>query len=61
LLILLPGCKPTDAPQAGPEPVRPVRVVAVDERPGGETVSLTGTVQAQEDVALAFRIGGQLI
>ena len=61
LLILLPGCKPADTPQAGPEPVRPVRVVTVEERPGGETVTLTGTVQAQEDVALAFRIGGQLI
>lgn len=61
LLIFLPGCKPADTPQAGPEPVRPVRVVTVEERPGGETVTLTGTVQAQEDVALAFRIGGQLI
>ena len=61
LLILLPGCKPADAPDAAPEPIRPVRVVTVEERPGGETVTLTGTVQAQEDVALAFRIGGQLV
>ncbi len=61
LAILLPGCKPTQAPQEGPEPIRPVRVVTIEERPGGETVTLTGTVQAQEDVALAFRIGGQLI
>lgn len=61
LAILLPGCKPAQAPQEGPEPIRPVRVVTVEERPGGETVTLTGTVQAQEDVALAFRIGGQLI
>lgn len=61
LLILLPGCKPADAPDAAPEPIRPVRVVTIEERPGGETVTLTGTVQAQEDVALAFRIGGQLI
>ncbi|MBP8290542.1 MAG: efflux transporter periplasmic adaptor subunit, partial [Chromatiaceae bacterium] len=58
LLILLPGCKPADAPDAAPEPIRPVRVVTVEERPGGEAVTLTGTVQAQEDVALAFRIGG---
>jgi len=61
LAILLPGCKPAQAPQEGPEPIRPVRVVTIEERPGGETVTLTGTVQAQEDVALAFRIGGQLI
>ncbi|MBS1201773.1 MAG: family efflux transporter, subunit, partial [Chromatiaceae bacterium] len=61
LVTVLTACGPTDAPEEGPPPVRPVRVVTVDERPGGETVTLTGTVQAQEDVALAFRIGGQLI
>jgi RND family efflux transporter MFP subunit len=61
LLIFLPGCKPAQTPQEVPEPIRPVRVVTVEERPGGETVTLTGTVAAQEDVALAFRIGGQLI
>jgi RND family efflux transporter MFP subunit len=38
-----------------------VRVVTVDELPGGETVTLTGTVQAQDDVSLGFRVGGQLI
>ena len=44
-----------------PEPVRPVRVVSVEVLPGGESVTLTGNVQAQDDVALAFRVGGQLI
>jgi RND family efflux transporter MFP subunit len=38
-----------------------VRVVTVDELPGGEEVTLTGTIQAQDDVNLAFRVGGQLI
>jgi membrane fusion protein, multidrug efflux system len=61
LASLLAGCKPTDEAQVVPEPVRPVRVVTVEEQPGGETVTLTGNIQAQEDVALAFRVGGQLI
>jgi RND family efflux transporter MFP subunit len=38
-----------------------VRVVTVDELPGGEKVILTGTIQAQDDVSLGFRVGGQLI
>ncbi|UHD17541.1 efflux RND transporter periplasmic adaptor subunit [Thiocapsa bogorovii] len=60
---LLTGCLPTDeeASQPVPEPIRPVRVVTVEELPGGERVTLTGNIQAQDDVALAFRVGGQLI
>lgn len=63
LSTLLTACLPTDeeASQAAPEPIRAVRVVTVEELPGGERVTLTGTVQAQDDVALAFRVGGQLI
>jgi len=61
VVLLLSGCKPEgdDGPVA--EPVRPVRVVAVEEHAGGETATLTGTIQAEEDVALSFRIGGQLV
>ena len=63
LSTLLAGCLPTDeeASQPVPEPVRPVRVITVEELPGGETVTLTGNIQAQDDVALAFRVGGQLL
>lgn len=61
LATLLAGCQPADQAPIAPEPVRPVRVVTVEERAGGEVVTLSGNVQAQEDVALAFRIGGQLI
>ncbi len=61
LAILLPGCKPDDKSQSVPAPIRPVRVVTVEELPGGETATLTGNIQAQDDVALAFRVGGQLI
>ena len=41
--------------------VRPVRVVTVEERAEGETVSLTGTIQAEKEVNLAFRIEGRMI
>lgn len=61
LLGLLTACGPADAPDEGPPPIRPVRVVTVEERTAGETVTLTGTIQAQDDVNLAFRIGGQLL
>jgi membrane fusion protein, multidrug efflux system len=61
LAALLVGCKPADEAQAVPEPVRPVRVVTAQELPGGESVTLTGSIQAQDDVALSFRVGGQLI
>jgi membrane fusion protein, multidrug efflux system len=40
--------------------VRPVRVTSVRHLPGGETISLTGQIQATDQVNLAFRIGGRL-
>jgi membrane fusion protein, multidrug efflux system len=42
MLTLLAGCGGSEEAPA-PE-IRPVRVVTIEERPGGETVSLTGTV-----------------
>ena len=59
--VLLAGCERDDGADTSPPPIRPVRVVTVEELPGGETVTLTGTVQAKEDVSLSFRTGGQLI
>jgi RND family efflux transporter MFP subunit len=41
--------------------IRPVRVTAVRHTPSGETLSLTGQVQARDQVNLAFRIGGRLL
>jgi membrane fusion protein, multidrug efflux system len=61
ILAVLTACQPVEESQPMAEPIRPVRVVTVEELPGGETVTLTGNVQAQDDVALAFRVGGQLI
>lgn len=61
ILALLTACQPVEESQPIAEPIRPVRVVTVEELPGGETVTLTGNVQAQDDVSLAFRVGGQLV
>ncbi|WP_373508077.1 biotin/lipoyl-binding protein, partial [Thiocapsa sp.] len=60
-LALLTACQPAEESQPIAEPIRPVRVVMAEELPGGETVTLTGNVQAQDDVSLAFRVGGQLV
>lgn len=59
LLTLVAGCEPS-AELAAPE-IRPVRVVTIEEQAGGDTVSLTGTVQAQSTVNLAFRIPGRMV
>src|SRR5260221_12333517 len=40
--------------------VRPVRVTSIRHMPSGETISLTGQIQARDQVNLAFRIGGRL-
>jgi RND family efflux transporter MFP subunit len=59
LLALLTACKPVEEPE--PEPIRPVRVTTVERQEGGETVSLTGQVEAREEVNLSFRVGGRMI
>ena len=59
LLVLLASCGPAEEPAA--EPIRPVRVVTVDEQSAGETISLTGHIHAEEEVNLSFRMGGRMI
>ena len=59
LLTLLAACGPSEE-AAAPE-IRPVRVVTVEEQARGDTVSLTGTVQAATTVNLAFRIDGRMV
>ncbi len=59
LTALLAGCGEEEA--RVPEPVRPVRVVTVEMGSGGELVSITGQVQAEEEVSLAFRVGGRML
>jgi RND family efflux transporter MFP subunit len=59
LLALLAACRSPEEPVA-PE-IRPVRVVVGEQRAAGESVSLTGTVQAETEVNLSFRIDGRMI
>jgi RND family efflux transporter MFP subunit len=61
LALLLTGCKREGDEVPVAEPIRPVRVMTVEEHAVGETATLTGTIQAEEDVALSFRIGGRLV
>jgi membrane fusion protein, multidrug efflux system len=42
-------------------PARPVRVITVTEQQAGETVSLSGVIEAKTEVDLAFRIGGRMV
>jgi membrane fusion protein, multidrug efflux system len=59
LVVMLSGCKQETATEAPPP--RPVRTVVVEKGGLGETVTLTGQLQAEKEVALAFRIGGRII
>lgn len=57
--VLLSACRRAEEAPA-PE-VRPVRVMTVEKRVGGDMVSLTGNVQAESEVNLSFRIDGRLV
>ena len=59
LALLNPACQRTEEPP--PPEVRPVRVITVEKRAAGDTVSLTGTVQAQTEINFSFRIDGRMI
>ena len=59
--LLLGACENDKTAEVAPEPIRPVRVAEVTEAGGGEVVKLTGTVEAEDNISLAFRVGGQLI
>ena len=58
-LAMLSACRRAEE-AAAPE-VRPVRVVTVAKGMAGDTTTLTGTVQAQTEINLSFRIDGRLI
>jgi membrane fusion protein, multidrug efflux system len=57
--LVLGSCKP-DTKVEAPE-VRPVRTMTASKGEAGETVVLTGHIQAEDEPALAFRIGGRMI
>jgi len=53
----LTGCHENAPPTAQ---ARPVRTVTVERSAEGETVSLTGQIQAKDHVSLAFRLDGRM-
>jgi RND family efflux transporter MFP subunit len=57
--LFLSGC--TEEASESKPTIRPVRTIIVTHAPTDQTVSLTGAIQAQEQVNLAFRIGGRMI
>jgi RND family efflux transporter MFP subunit len=59
LAMLVAGCEP-ETKARGPE-ARPVRTVTVEKGDVGETVVLTGQINAENEAALSFRIGGRII
>jgi RND family efflux transporter MFP subunit len=59
LLALLSACG--SGQEAPPADVRPVRAITIEKRDAGDTIALTGTVQAQAEINESFRIGGRLI
>jgi len=40
--------------------IRPVRVTSVQQALSGDTISLTGQIQAKDPINLAFRVWGRL-
>lgn len=59
LAALLAACGAPEEPPVAD--IRPVRTVTVEELPSGETVTLTGRIEAEEEVRLAFRVGQRLL
>jgi multidrug efflux pump subunit AcrA (membrane-fusion protein) len=59
LATLLGACRPEAKPPA-PE-IRPVRTVTIEKRDAGVPVVLTGSIRAQDEAPLAFRISGRMI
>jgi membrane fusion protein, multidrug efflux system len=59
LQAILAACQP-DTEASAPE-VRPVRTLTVERREAGVPITLTGRIEAEDEVALAFRISGRLL
>ena len=59
LSALLAGCG-ADSEASAPQ-VRPVRTVTIEKHKAGSPVTLTGRIEAKDEVALGFRISGRLL
>jgi RND family efflux transporter MFP subunit len=63
LLLTVSGCTDPDERDAAEGPTAPARqvtTVAVTERPFERVVAVTGTLAAEEQVVLAFKVAGQV-
>jgi RND family efflux transporter MFP subunit len=60
LAAMLAACQPATDNKAAPE-ARPVRTVTVERREAGVPITLTGRIEAEDEVSLAFRISGRLM
>jgi len=58
VVLTMSACGPKKE-AAVPEP-RPVRTVTAKPQDAGETVMLTGHIQAEDEASMAFRIGGRM-
>ena len=58
-LGLLSACNRAAEPPAPEE--RPVRAITIEKRAAGETIALTGSIQAQTEINLSFRIDGRML
>jgi len=59
VVLALASCRRASDPP--PPEIRPVRVIHIDQRANGDTINLTGTVQAQTEINQAFRIEGRVV
>jgi len=59
-VVMLLGACQREVQKPAPE-VRPVRALTIEMRVAGGVVSITGTVQAQNEINESFRIDGRLI
>src|SRR6516164_7154143 len=59
LPLLLSACQP-EADASPPRP-RPVRTITVERSAAGVPVTLTGRVEAEDEVKLGFRIAGRAL
>jgi len=57
--LVLCSCSP-QTETAAPQP-RPVRTVTIEQREAGAAITLTGRIEAEDEVALAFRISGRVL
>lgn len=57
--VVLCSCSPQTETSA-PQP-RPVRTATIEKREAGQPITLTGRIEAEDEVALAFRISGRVL